>query len=178
VSSRCPTRAARTAMAKPTVSLEPIDEPALERLLTIAVADAAPEEVMPPVPGHAGWTPARIDAFRAYHRACRGGLDGPRGEVTFLVHADGRPVGAARLERAEQDALEVGVWLRRSARGRGLGRQILDAVLEEAAAFGARRIIAETTAENRAALSVLRRAGARIDASGPDGKVRAELLAN
>jgi hypothetical protein len=102
---------------KPVVCLLSVDDDALERLLATAVTDADPAEVMPPVAGPAGWTAQRQDAFRAFHRARRGGLAGALHESTFAVAADGLIVGSARLELKEPGTLEAGLWLARSARG-------------------------------------------------------------
>ena len=61
------------------------------------------------------------------------------------------------------------IWLRRSARGAGLGGTVLADVVAQAAATGARTVRAETTAQNASAVAVLRRLGflvAEPDASG------------
>lgn len=162
-------------MKPPLVELQPLDDPVIEALLAVAVADAEPEEVMAPVAGPPGWTEPRRQAFRAYHRSRRAGLDGPHAELTLLVRANGKPVGAARLERVASGTLEAGVWLRRSARGRGIGSDLLRALIATAAATGAETLIAETTASNGAALAALRRCGARLGEPGAYGVVRAEL---
>ncbi|MGW2336751.1 GNAT family N-acetyltransferase, partial [Streptomyces sp. NPDC001685] len=56
-----------------------VDDANLEGLLAVAVDDAAPGEVMPPVAvaGPPGWTRERQVAFRNWHRARRPGLSGP-----------------------------------------------------------------------------------------------------
>ena len=113
-----------------------MDEGLLDELLTRAVADAAPEEVMPEVSGAPGWTLARREAFLAFHRARRDGLTGPEREQGFAVIAEGRPVGVGRIRALDAPGTyEIGIWIGRSARGRGiagaavraLGREVRDA---------------------------------------------------
>ncbi|SOD64412.1 Protein N-acetyltransferase, RimJ/RimL family [Streptomyces zhaozhouensis] len=143
------------------VELRRIDEEGLATLLTVAVADAAPEEVMPPVTGPPGWTTERREAFLAWHRARRPGLGGSLGESTYAVLHDREVVGSARLARTDRrDVLETGLWLARAQRGRGIGTAALRALLREAARAGARAVVADTTTHNTAALTALRRNGA------------------
>jgi ribosomal protein S18 acetylase RimI-like enzyme len=52
--------------------------------------------------------------------------------------------------------LEAGISLTRGARGRGLGRAVMVAVLQQAVALEAAEVRAQTTPGNTAALSVLR----------------------
>jgi len=160
---------------KPIVCLLSVDDEALERLLVTAATDADPAEVMPPVAGPAGWTVQRQNAFRAFHRARRGGLTGALHESTFAVAADGRIVGSARLELKEPGTLEAGLWLARSARGHGVGTAVLRALLDEAAKTGAVTVVAETTTANTAAVGVLRRSGGMFSADNGSGHVRAEI---
>ncbi|MGZ4507656.1 MAG: GNAT family N-acetyltransferase [Blastococcus sp.] len=141
---------------EPTVELVAVDEDVLERLVAAAVADASVNEVTPPVPASDEWVPERIDWLRSFHRSRRVGVDGPQREATWAVVADGDVVGSIRLKRiAESDNVEVGLWLVRRARGCGIGRHALAAVLGEARALGATAIRADTTATNRPALAVL-----------------------
>ena len=51
------------------VRLTPVDEQTLEPLLSVAVADTVPDEVMPPVKAPAGWSQVRREAFRESRRA-------------------------------------------------------------------------------------------------------------
>ncbi|MDH6143722.1 RimJ/RimL family protein N-acetyltransferase [Kitasatospora sp. GP30] len=160
------------------VELQAMDEQVLAGLLAVAVADAAPEEVMPPVAGPPGWTQTRQEAFRAWHRAHRPGLAGPLGEVTFAVVDDGSIVGSARLARRDPSTpgvLETGLWLARSRRGRGTGTAALRLIRAEAARLGADHVVADTRSHNAAALGALRRNGAALSPA-PDGdQVEARL---
>ncbi|MGW1892710.1 GNAT family N-acetyltransferase [Streptomyces sp. NPDC002004] len=158
------------------VELRPVDEELLRGLLAVAVADAEPGEVMPPVPGPPGWTAARRDAFLAWHRERTAGLNGPRHEATYAVLADGVVVGSARLaQRGGPAVLETGIWLGRSARGRGIGTAAVRALVDEAARCGALAVVADTTDTNRAAVSALRRNGAALTSDPATGEISARL---
>ena len=51
------------------VTLRQLDETLLRGLLDAAVADADPDEVMPPVAGPDGWTDERQAAFLSFHQS-------------------------------------------------------------------------------------------------------------
>ena len=121
------------------VRLTPVDERLLQRLLSVAVAEAQPDEVMPPVEAPPGWSEPRMDAFCAFYRSHQAGLDGPTRTRMYAV-------------------LEA----------RGIGGRALRLLLDEAAPTGARAIVAETTSSNVAAIGVLRRCGATFTVNGPD----------
>jgi RimJ/RimL family protein N-acetyltransferase len=117
------------------VMLRRLDEALLPLLLQTAVADADPDEVMPPVPGPAGWTVASQEAFVAFHRSRWASGDEAVPETTYAVLVSGRVAGAARLAaRESENDLEVGLWLGRSYRGRGVGFAVLGHVVTEARA--------------------------------------------
>ncbi|MFD5318936.1 GNAT family N-acetyltransferase [Streptomyces sp. NPDC127098] len=156
-------------MAERGVALRVVDEETLGGLLAAAVADAAPEDVMPPVAGPPGWTADRREAFLAWHRARGAGLDGPAREATYAVVHDGRIVGSVRLARAGAPSdLETGIWLGRSHRGRGIGTAALRLLRAEARRVGGRVLVADTTADNAPAVAALRRLGATLSRR-PDG---------
>lgn len=161
----------------PVVRLRAVDESTLSDLVRAALDDAAPDEVTPPLTPGNTWTSERISWLTRLHADRRSGLDGPAGEATWAVEVDGGVVGAVRLKRiAEPGVLETGMWLTRGARGRGAGRQALSAVLEQAAAWGAREVRAETRSENAAALAVLRGQGFEFtDAGGGQVRARREV---
>ncbi|MGW3967283.1 GNAT family N-acetyltransferase [Amycolatopsis sp. NPDC005003] len=148
------------------IVLTPLDEAALARLLEAAVAGADPLEVMPPVDGPPGWTPARRAAFLAFHRVrC---LDPATAvERTWVVDADGEAAGAARLE-PRGDAVEAGIWLARAARGRGIGREVTALLLAEARKTGAAGFVASTTAGNHGARALLSGLGADLATEGDE----------
>jgi RimJ/RimL family protein N-acetyltransferase len=149
------------------VELAAVDEAVLVRLVGAALAGAAPGEVTPPVVSGDRWGPERIEWLRRFHRDRRLGLDGPLGEATWAITAGGDVVGAVRLKRtAAPDALETGIWLTRGARGKGIGRRAVRAVLERARDLGAREVRAETSPVNHAALAVLEALGFRCETHG------------
>ncbi|MFF0312453.1 GNAT family N-acetyltransferase [Streptosporangium sp. NPDC004379] len=150
------------------VELWPLDEERLEALLDAAVADADPYEVMPPVEGPEGWTPARRRAFLDFHRSRS--LAPVPVEATYAIAVGGRVAGAARLLLHQGgDAVETGVWIGRSQRGRGVGAAVVGLLLAEAAKTGARRLVATTTVDNGAARRLLAGAGAELTEDGEGG---------
>ena len=126
-----------------------VDDAAVERLLGLAVADADPADVMPP-----GWALDRPDEFREFYR----GLFGDAYEIV----RDDRTVGMVRLT-AEG---ETGMWVARCARGRGVGLAALRLVLREAPRRGVTTVVADTTTDNVAAMTILRKAGATLEIDG------------
>lgn len=165
-----------TTAVRHDVRLTPMRDELLEPLLSAAVAEAEPGEVMPPVPGPAGWTAARRDAFREFHRShFGGGQVGPAGSIMYAVTVGGDVVGGVRLTRLDTPVgvVETGIWLGRSARGRGIASAALRAVLDEAVRLGAHLVVARTTPANRAAINLLRRSGAVIGVE--QGQVQARF---
>ncbi|HEY4627163.1 MAG TPA: hypothetical protein VIH01_14180 [Blastococcus sp.] len=81
------------------VDLRPVDEATLERMIAAALGDASADEVTRPLVRDEERTPERIDWMRTLHRERRVGLDGPAGEATWAVVADGEVVGAAEADR-------------------------------------------------------------------------------
>ncbi|MEV1330297.1 GNAT family N-acetyltransferase [Micromonospora costi] len=157
-----------------TVRLEPVDERNLEPLLSVAAAEAEPGDVMPPVEAPAGWSHARREAFREFHRASFGGLAGPTRTQMYAILAGGEVVGMVRMTRRDEPGtVETGMWLGRSARGQGVGGAALRELLNEAAAAGMRAVVAETTRDNSSAIHVLEKCGARIRSDGDE--VHAEI---
>ncbi|MEV4617169.1 GNAT family N-acetyltransferase [Asanoa sp. NPDC049573] len=139
------------------------------------MSDATPEEVMPPVEGPPGWTEGRQEFFRAFHRERRPGLDGPLRTVMFAIETDTGVIGMIRMTLDDDGTAETGMWLARSARGRGLGTEALRTLLDEARAAGARTVRADTTPGNKAALAVLGRTGAALVPDGDKVYARLEL---
>jgi RimJ/RimL family protein N-acetyltransferase len=159
------------------VTLVPVDDVVLEDLVRAATTGASADEVTPPLTPGGTWTIARTDWLRRFHADRRDGLGGRCEEATWAVVADGSVVGSVRLRRASSEGvLETGAWLTRAARGRGVGRAALTAVLGEATAAGGRRVQACTTADNGAALAVLQRLGFACTPQADGRAVRALLL--
>lgn len=157
------------------VRIDPLDERGLADLLAAAVAGADPAEVLPAA-ADATWDDRMRDRFRAFHRGRALAADPV--ERTWVIRADGHAVGALRLEPGP-DGDEVGIWLVRDARGRGLGAAAVRRLLGPgtlAGPVGAARtpLVARTTAADRAALGLLRALGA-VTAPGTDGAVTARF---
>lgn len=131
------------------ILLRRLDDQGLERLLGLAVADADPDDVMPP-----GWTVDRPDEFREFYRGFQADA--------YEIVEDDRTVGMARLTAEGR----TGMWLARFARGSGIGLAALRRVVEEAPRRNVRTIVADTTTDNVAAVTILRRAGAALDIDG------------
>jgi RimJ/RimL family protein N-acetyltransferase len=149
-----------------TVKLRPIDDKLLPRLLDVAVAGAAPDEVMPTAPGSSGWTPEHRTAFGDYYGS------GP----AYAILADDELLGATRLTPAQAPgAAKAGIWLARSARGKGHGTEALHLLVEEARSQGVTALIVETTTSNPAAMGALRALGAKLWEDTESGAVHATL---
>ncbi|RZT83824.1 RimJ/RimL family protein N-acetyltransferase [Pseudonocardia sediminis] len=151
----------------PDVALADLDESALPDLLAAAVDGAEPAEVMAPLPGEEDWTAAQRAEFRAFHRRRSLDTETPV-ERTFVVLVDGRAAGAARLEPVD-GGVEMGIWLVRQWRGRGIGAQVVHLL---GARAGGRALVAETTGGNSAAVGLLRTLGADLSTDGDDVHAR------
>ncbi|WP_197289500.1 GNAT family N-acetyltransferase [Saccharothrix sp. NRRL B-16348] len=131
------------------ILLRRVDDGAVERLLGLAVADTDPGDVMPP-----GWTVDRPDEFREFYRGFQ--------DDAYEIVEDDRTVGMVRLSAKG----ETGIWVARCARGNGVGLAALRRVVEEAPRRGVTTIVADTTTDNVAAMTILRKAGATLDVDG------------
>lgn len=162
------------------VELLDVNEEVLAALLDLALTDAAADEVTPPLGATSGWNAERIGWFRDYHRAAAAGLDGPDGQKSWAVSFGGRVAGSIRLKRTGTTtpgmaSLETGMWLGRSFRGLGIGREAVKIVCAVALGSGAAWLQAETTAGNSAAQALLRSAGAELAADGAGSQVTARM---
>lgn len=151
-------------VSTPRVELQLLSEVNLSDLLDAAVADADPADVMPPVPGPPGWTENRRRAFRDFHRS-RSIATAEPAENTYVITLDDRVIGAARLQPSG-DSVEMGVWVGRSHRGRGIGRLVAADLLTLAQRTDATRIVASTTSRNTAAQRLLQDIGATLTTNG------------
>jgi RimJ/RimL family protein N-acetyltransferase len=163
----------------PVVALVAVDDTVLAQLVHAATTETIADEVTPPLTPGQEWTAVRVAWLRDFHLARRAGLTGPDGEATWAVVLDELVVGSVRLKHTdEQGALETGIWLTRSARGRGLGQAAVAALLDVAATLGATAVRAETTVTNTAALAALHRLGFTLRATHNGQGVQALLLLN
>ncbi len=130
-----------------------LDLPKLKDLLEVAIADADPDEVMPPHPDP-DWTPARREAFMSFFTPMLGTIYG--------ITIDDTLAGFVRLTPKQEDIAETGIWLGRFHRGQGVAAQALRELLDEARAQGFTKVVADTTMENLAAQHTLRTLGANL----------------
>ncbi|WP_280417160.1 GNAT family N-acetyltransferase [Nocardia carnea] len=148
------------------VILRRLDEDLLQELLDVAVVDADPHEVMPPVAGPAGWTGERRTAFLRFHRSRS--LSAEPVESTYAIVVGDSVAGAARLCPVEglRCAAEAGVWIGRSHRGSGVGGAVLRHLLDLARADGFDSLFVSTTPENTASQRVLAAMGVDLVGEG------------
>jgi putative acetyltransferase len=106
--------------------------------------------------------------FQGFGEELRGlpGLYGAAGGSLLLAVHDDEPAGTIALRRLDAAAGEVKrLYLRPKYRGQGLGRRLLEAVMERAIALGYERLYADTLPQMLEALSLYERAGfERIEA--------------
>jgi RimJ/RimL family protein N-acetyltransferase len=89
-----------------------------------------------------------------------------RGEAApFLVRRDGgEPLGLLCADMAgDREVAELGIWIRREERSRGLARRATRALAEWLLAAGVERVWLEIDPENAASLRVAERAGFRYE---------------
>jgi RimJ/RimL family protein N-acetyltransferase len=150
-----------------TVRLIPLDADGIERLLTLAVAEATEDNVMPPVDEPPGWSQTRQDAFRQFYRLHH--------QVMYEIVSDNRTAGMIRLTPcATEGVAETGMWLGTSFRAQGLGAAALHAALDRATELGWKSVVADTTPDNTAAIRALVGEGGAI--SYEDDKVLATFV--
>lgn len=88
------------------------------------------------------------------------GVYGAAGGMLLLATFHDEPAGTVALRRLDHAAGEVKrLYLRPKYRGHGLGRRLLEAVLERAAAIGYERLYADTLPSMVEALRLYQRAG-------------------
>ncbi|MEO6885376.1 MAG: GNAT family N-acetyltransferase [Jatrophihabitantaceae bacterium] len=162
--------------AESEVLLIAVDGAVLSQLVQAAVADATADEVTPPITPGTQWSDARVGWLNAFHTDRRAGLDGPCQETTWAVTLDSRVVGSVRLKRVRDGGTaEMGIWLTRLARQRGVGSAATRQVITRAAELGVERLVATTTSQNSPAVSLLERLGFVLSAQA-DGSVAAERI--
>jgi ribosomal protein S18 acetylase RimI-like enzyme len=85
------------------------------------------------------------------------------GSDTWLALRDGRPVGSVAAvqlpERPRNECVLVGMWVDPGERGQGVGRRLVQTVLDHAADHGRARVILEVAHENAPAVALYRSLG-------------------
>jgi len=95
--------------------------------------------------------------------ACAAWIGGP---LTLVAEIDGAVAGFARVfaysDRCVYDGVgEYTIYLDRAARGRGVGRALLDALIAAAEAEGFYKLVGKLMADNAASIALARRCGFR-----------------
>ncbi|MFE2717863.1 GNAT family N-acetyltransferase [Streptomyces mirabilis] len=159
------------------VTLRQLDEDLLQALLDVAVADADPHEVMPPVAGPAGWTAERRTAFSRFHQSRS--LAAEPVETTYAIVVGDTVVGAARLCPLEgaKHAVEAGVWIGRSHRGSGVGGAVFSHLLTLARADGFDSLFLSTKPDNMASQRLLSAMGVDLVHEGDAVTAWVDLVA-
>jgi RimJ/RimL family protein N-acetyltransferase len=108
-------------------------------------------------------TPADVDALSAMLADADGGRPADRAEdaerVGLVAFEGERLVGHAALRRIGPYAAELAVEVAAGHRGRGVGTQLADAVVEAAREAGMEVLIADVRPDNAAMLKVLTATG-------------------
>jgi len=83
------------------------------------------------------------------------------GRGAFLAaYLNGEPVGCGAVRRISPDECEIKrMYVVPAARGRGIGRRIVEALLAEARRLGAKRVVLETGPRQPEAIALYSRAG-------------------
>ncbi|HEX5148425.1 MAG TPA: GNAT family N-acetyltransferase, partial [Candidatus Limnocylindrales bacterium] len=90
------------------------------------------------------------------------------------VADDPLPVGLAMgRRRPPDDCMVFSVWVAAPARGRGIGRALVDSVAEWARSWGARRLVLWVFRSNGAAIRFYERLGFSIEPVGQDAELGA-----
>ena len=102
----------------------------------------------------------------------------PARGVALVALDDDKIVGSARCQRARPDdtAAEAAVVVRDDYQGRGIGKQLLLALVEEARARGVRVLYAYIQPDNKRILDMLARAHLPVRTSFEEGAMRVEVL--
>jgi RimJ/RimL family protein N-acetyltransferase len=133
------------------VELLELDHEIIERVVQVAVNDAAPGDVMPTTPAQS-WT---LGTQKAYNDILSQRVDQAPDEWTWVILVRGDVAGLLRLQRRGDGAHEVFTWLGRSWRRQGVARAALGMLREMARELNVRRFVVESK-DNRAALAMLR----------------------
>jgi len=78
----------------------------------------------------------------------------------FIAYLAGEPVGCGAVRRTESEVVEIKrMYVAPTARGHGVGRQMLNVLEDEARRLGARRLLLETGPRQPEAITLYERAG-------------------
>lgn len=102
----------------------------------------------------------------------------------FVVAEEGGEIigSTALTETAIDGVWRLGSWVSADRRGSGIGRAMMDSILDLAAERGLRKVELEVFAENEAAIALYRSAGFEVEGLrrdhylGEDGSLKSALL--
>jgi len=138
----------------------------------LSLVEEFDERGEPPIPFTIGFDCGDFDAFLARLANCAQGMDLPEGFVphsTFWLLENGREVvGVANIRHRLNDKLRrcgghIGYGIRPSARGRGLGIEILRHALIRAAELGVNQALVTVDKINTASARVILANGGALD---------------
>ena len=100
----------------------------------------------------------------------------PQGRLLIAVDAEGTEIGCVFLKMIRPDAAEVKrLYVVPEARGTGLGRKLMDTLLDEAKTLGARSVLLDTGVYDTAAQALYRKLGFYEIEYYPEGENDPEL---
>jgi GNAT superfamily N-acetyltransferase len=109
------------------------------------------------------WTSFGLaDDFQGFRQELEGlpGVYGQPGGVLLVAWSGEQPLGTIALRRLTTTSSEVKrLYLRPQSRGLGLGRRLLEQVIERAAGAGCHQLYADTLPSMKEALSLYQRVG-------------------
>src|SRR4051812_12505672 len=144
---------------------EPADSPAAAAMLTAYYAELARR-----FPG--GFDPGQ------YLAADVADVTPPAGDLLVIAAPDGVLVGCGAVRRLDDGIAEIKrMWVADSARGHGLGRRLLLALEERAAALGCSEVRLDTSAHLPEAMALYRSAGYAEIAAYNDNRYAAHWFA-
>jgi GNAT superfamily N-acetyltransferase len=113
---------------------------------------------------------ALAEADSEWQSAARASADGDR-RAWFIASDDGEDVGLVQARRRPpDDCLVFSMWVAPGARRGGVGRLLITAVDDWAAAWGARRIVLWVFGANDGAQRFYAQIGFRFVSKGPDAE--------
>lgn len=105
--------------------------------------------------------PGCFEDFEEEEKALPGAYGPPRG-VLLLARVGGKPAGCVALRPRGQEVAEMRrLFVRPAFRGQGVGRALVETLLERARTLGYRRMVLETLPFMEAARALYRRLGFR-----------------
>ncbi len=141
--------------------------------MALVIAEVAPEGSLgaePPVD-----VDERAERFRAL-------IEGDRPAALWVLEEGAKIVGNAAVQERFRGVLTLGMAILPEARGRGGGRQLVQAAVEHARAFGAHKLDLEVWTDNAKAISLYASAGFEVEGLRRDhylrrdGRLRSTLL--